>query len=85
MDKVSRTILTTVRDKAGKKTITRNTKFQETLGMDSLDMMDLLMDIEQTLKVDNADLVFRVQDCKTVGNLIQLVKNYYHITDGKTK
>lgn len=81
LDKAGETILTIIRNLTGVQQITKHTQFQNGLGMDSLDMMELLMSIENVLGVDNADLIFRIQDCKTVGDLIILIQRHYQIYD----
>lgn len=81
LDKVGETILTIIRNLTGVQQITKHTQFQNGLGMDSLDMMEMLMSIENVLDIDNADLIFRIQDCKTVGDLIILIQQHYQIND----
>lgn len=45
----------------------------DSFGLDSLDTLELIMDIEQSVLVE-VD-VARVAECKTVGDLVQAIQN----------
>lgn len=81
LDKVGEAILTVIRNLTGVQQITKHTQFQNGLGMDSLDMMDLLIHVEEEFNIENAGFVLRASDCKTVGDLIILIKQHYQIND----
>jgi len=53
--------------------ITENTSFVDDLGVDSLDLLELVMALEQEfdVEIDDDDLV----DIKTVGDAIKYIKN----------
>ena len=54
--------------------INRDTSFEETLGADSLDIVELTMSIEETFKIGNID-EDALEGMHTVGDVVDLISS----------
>ena len=79
MDRISSKIISCVKEYSGHNEIDMNTSLKDDLGLDSLDCTEMLMIIEEKFNIDSADVVLRVEMCKTVGDFVNTIKTQYAI------
>ena len=73
-DKVKEKVVQIVCDNLGvnKEQVTRNTSFQEDVGADSLDIVELVMELEEEFEITIPDE--EAEKIKTVGEAIDYIK-----------
>ena len=74
MDNIEERVIQIVCDNLGvnKEQVTRNTSFQEDVGADSLDIVELVMELEEEFEITIPDE--EAEKIKTVGEAIDYIK-----------